>query len=68
MLWIYRSKVLIRLRQKPPMTIMYEINPPRIPAEQNILNTKIVHVDYPFGAGITGLQKQLEKIIENELL
>ena len=45
MLWIYRSKVLIRLRQKPPMTIMYEINPPRIPAEQNILNTHLERIE-----------------------
>ena len=38
MLWIYRSKVLIKLRQKSPMAIMYEINPPRISADQNIVN------------------------------
>ena len=45
MLWIYRSKVLIRLRQKPPMTITYEINPPRIPVEQNTLNTLLERVE-----------------------
>jgi len=45
MLWIYRSKVLIRLRQKPPMTITYEINPPRIPVEQNILNTLFERIE-----------------------
>jgi len=45
MLWIYRSKVLIRLRQKPPMTIMYEINPPRIPAGQNTLNVLLERIE-----------------------
>ena len=45
MLWIYRSKVLIRLRQKPPMTITYEINPPRISADQNILNTLFERIE-----------------------
>jgi len=45
MLWIYRSKVLIRLRQKPPMTITYEINPPRIPAEQNTLNVLLERIE-----------------------
>ena len=45
MLWIYRSKVLIRLKQKPPMTITYEINPPRISAEQNILNTLFERIE-----------------------
>ena len=27
------------------MTIMYEINPPRIPAEQNILNTHLERIE-----------------------
>ena len=45
MLWIYRSKVVIRLRQKPPMTITYEINPPRIAADQNALNTLFERIE-----------------------
>ena len=45
MLWIYRSKVLIRLKQKPPMTITYEINPPKISAEQNTLNALFERIE-----------------------
>tara|TARA_B110000003_G_scaffold147676_1_gene148669 strand:+ start:501 stop:1178 length:678 start_codon:yes stop_codon:yes gene_type:complete len=62
-----RTKNIISLIE-PKVTLLIGSKAQKLMSEQNILNTKIVHVDYPFGAGITGLQKQLEKIIENELL
>ena len=46
MLLIYRSKVLITYNQKPPMTVRYEINPPKISDDG--------HVHYANQFGYTG--------------
>jgi len=62
-----RTTKIIRLIE-PEVTLLIGAKAKKLMPEQTILNNKIIHVDYPFGRGITSLQNQLEKIITNQSL
>ena len=61
-----RTKEIISLIE-PRVVLLVGKKAQKLMPEETINNTKIKHVDYPFGGGITLLQNELNEIIKLEI-